>query len=59
MGWKNGLLSSLLTDTVNGISETPEEIKDRKSYFGSNEKPVIKTKTLMSLICECFEDTKL
>lgn len=59
MGWKNGLLSSLLTDPVNGISEIKEEIQDRKQYFGTNEKPPLSTKSLLTLILECFEDTML
>lgn len=59
MKWKDGLLNSLLTDTVNGISEEAAEMEDRKQYFGTNEKPALKTKSLLALILECFEDTML
>jgi len=49
-------MRQLMTDPVNGISETSDEFKDRITYFGTNERPEIKIKSLWTLILECFED---
>ena len=48
-----------MTDPVYGISQKEEEMKERWNHFGTNEKQRIKSKSLLTLILECFEDTML
>lgn len=59
MGGIDGLLKTLKTSVKRGISQSPEEIEDRKNHFGRNNPPMRNTTSIFDMIIECFEDLML
>ena len=59
LGWREGLLTALKTDPVNGISKEPSSVEARLSKFGSNARREVKIKSLWTLVKEQFGDTIL
>jgi Ca2+ transporting ATPase len=58
-GGHEGLAKILRTDLKKGIKGDQSDMFERKKAFGLNSKRLAKTKSLMDLIIECFEDLML
>lgn len=59
LGGPQGLLDSLHTNTKSGINEIKAELEARKEHYGDNSPYVKKSRTLLEMIIECFEDLML
>jgi P-type Ca2+ transporter type 2B len=59
LGGLQGLAQKLHTSLDHGITGDQSDINLRRQVFGSNQSPPPKTKSLLSLIAECFEDPML
>ena len=54
-----GLVQSLNSNIIEGITGTAEDISERHDRFGSNRKIPKKSKKICEMIKESFEDTIL
>lgn len=58
-GGITGLCQKLRTDPVNGLPQSPDEVRHRRQVFGANEIPPAPSKSFFKLVWEAVQDITL